>query len=150
MRLSVYFTPVNCRFVGNVHWVQISKSNFPRVRIILNAEIEFFNNDCYAIIHYILLLLHRIELFRPGVNTIIICDFTREHESFATRSVPYNKDKSIIQKYIYQQLRDDWSIYNTHPAAVLGVMPVVLVLSDCFHGIQQLKLETGKIVLGSG
>jgi len=81
MQLSVYFTPVNCRLVGNVHWVQIfkSKSNFPRVRIILNAEIEFFNNDCYAVIHYILLLWHRIELCRPGVNTIIIimCDFKR-------------------------------------------------------------------------
>lgn len=102
MRLSVYFTPVNYHLIGNVHWVQIfkSKSNFPRVRIILNAEIEFFNNDCYTIIHYILLLLHSIELFRPGVNTIIICDFAREHESFATRSVPYNKDKSVIQKYI--------------------------------------------------
>lgn len=40
--------------------------------------------------------------------------------------------------------------YDTHPAAVLGVVPVVLVLSDCFHCIRQLKLETGKIVLGSG
>lgn len=65
---------VNCHLVGNVHWVQIfkSKSNFPRVRrvrIILNAEIEFFNNDCYATHTIIIIIIIMCK------NTIIIRDF---------------------------------------------------------------------------
>lgn len=42
-----------------------------------------------------------------------------------------------------------YNIYElyTHPAAILGIVPVVLVLSNCFHGIRQLKLETGKIYI---
>jgi len=67
MGLSVYFTHVNCRLVQYVQWVQIftSKSNFPSVQIILNAEIELSNND--TVMPYTI-LLHRVELRCPGVN----------------------------------------------------------------------------------
>lgn len=56
MRLSVYFTHVNCRLIQYVRWVQIfkSKSNFPSVQIILNAEIELSNSDAAPLCHHTL------------------------------------------------------------------------------------------------